>query len=254
MGHIGNQTSLAASDGTPYRVVIATGNPQKLPELRSYLSRWTNLTTSCFEEDLELPRENGDSYADNALLKARFASRTLRLPALADDTGLEVDALGSRPGLHSGRWAGPNRNFKKGFARIAHLMGTEEIPWDPPPCARLVCTVALVVSEGVEYVETGVLEGVLTPTSGKDGYGYEPWFIPRGYKSTLSDLPRWLRQLVCHRAKAFDALAKTPAPDLVFGAFNDSGALIRRGPSADIDSDPQRADGSVLTRPTKDSS
>jgi XTP/dITP diphosphohydrolase len=150
--------------------------------------------------------ETGATFEDNALLKARHAAGRARLPALADDSGLEVDALDGRPGVWSARYAGAAASDDDNNARLlAELAGV------PPERrgARYRCVLALVrdASDSAPLIASGSWEGrIATRRAGSGGFGYDPLFIPEGHETTVAELPLALKNAHSHRAKALAAL------------------------------------------------
>jgi XTP/dITP diphosphohydrolase len=189
------------------RVLLATRNMQKLAELRRILAE-----VACVEllglEDVpaydEAP-ETGLTFADNALLKAREAARHTGLVAVADDSGLAVDALNGMPGVLSARWAGPARddaaNLRLVLAQIADLPELRR-------GAAFVCAAALVTPDGAEHVVEGRVDGTLLyAPRGTGGFGYDPIFVPIGENRTTAELTPAEKDAISHRGKAFRALA-----------------------------------------------
>jgi XTP/dITP diphosphohydrolase len=153
-----------------------------------------------------LPEETGDSYAANALLKARAAARQTGCLALGDDSGLEVDALGGSPGLHSARFGGPGLDDAGRCARLlAALEGVDE----PRRGARFRCVIALVDPGASEHLVEGVAEGViLTAPRGRGGFGYDPLFYYPPLGRTFAELADEEKALVSHRGRAVQAVRR----------------------------------------------
>jgi XTP/dITP diphosphohydrolase len=198
------------------RLVIATHNPGKLREMRELLSSFGVAAVSAGELGLSEPQETGTSFGENARIKAEAAARAARMPAFSDDSGLVVDALGGAPGIHSARWAGPNKDFKGAMREIdARLRGCGAVA----PQARTAHFVsALCVAWPDGHVEAfeGRVDGTLVwPPRGDKGFGYDPMFLPEGYDLTFGEMtteakhglpPRGLG--LSHRALAFLKLAE----------------------------------------------
>jgi len=183
-------------------LVLATGNRGKQEELRALLAPygWRVLTP---QDVGGLPRvdETGASYAENAVLKARAAVRHTGLWALADDTGLEVDALGGAPGLHSARF-GPRGQQGTDAERRAHLLAQladRPRPWT----ARFRCVVALAGPQGHLWLAEGTVEGEIVPSPrGEHGFGYDPLFLVTEVGRTLAELDLAAKNRLSHRAQA----------------------------------------------------
>jgi XTP/dITP diphosphohydrolase len=196
-------------------LVIATHNPGKLWELRQLLEPHGVAAVSAGELGLDEPEETEETFAGNALLKARSAAIASGLPAFADDSGLCVDALDGAPGVYSARWAGEDRDFKAACARVERELAARGA--EPPYRAHFACALALVWPDGhVEQFE-GRVDGVLVfPPKGEKGFGYDPIFKPDGLDKTFGEmmsaekhaLPGDGSQALSHRARAFQALAK----------------------------------------------
>jgi XTP/dITP diphosphohydrolase len=197
-------------------VVIATHNPGKLREMRELLAPYGIDTQSAAELNLPEPDETGKSFADNARIKALAASRTSEKPAFADDSGLVIDALDGEPGIHSARWAGPDKDFRTAMNRIQSLLIERGAKTAEQRRAHFVAALCLAWPDGhVEEFE-GRVDGVAVwPPRGTKGFGYDPLFRPDGFDRTFGEmnakekhgLPP-LGQGLSHRARAFMKLAK----------------------------------------------
>jgi XTP/dITP diphosphohydrolase len=188
------------------RIVVATRNRGKLREIVSLLAG-LDVELRTIDElapDAEL-REDGVTFEENALAKARQAAQATGLPAIADDSGLEVDALGGAPGVYSARYAGlPSddaRNNAKLIAALAALPG--------PHTGRFRCVAAFVDPvRGLELARSGSCEGQILPAPrGEDGFGYDPLFLLPALGRTMAELPVEEKNRLSHRAAAFHALA-----------------------------------------------
>ena len=159
--------------------------------------------------DTDVPeiRENGTSFEENAKLKALAASRELSALVIADDSGLEVDALGGAPGIYSARYAGANATSKdkidKLLRELARVRATNN-----RRRARFRCVVALARNGDLLGIFEGTVEGRITDTArGDSGFGYDPIFVPDGFEQTFGELPKQAKNNISHRAKAIRALA-----------------------------------------------
>ncbi len=180
-------------------VVIASNNPGKLEEIRHLLPDWI-AARGAAEVGASLPEETGHTFAENALLKARaVASKTGRV-ALADDSGLEVDALGGEPGVHSARFAGePRSDARNNALLLARLAGV------PPErrTARFRSVVAIVTPDGRERLTEGTIEGrIVEEPRGGSGFGYDPLFQPFGLDRTMAELTLEEKNAISHRGQA----------------------------------------------------
>ncbi len=194
------------------RVVFATGNQHKLGEVQRILTAAgadIELLSLRLWPDAPSPVEDGESFAENALIKARAISAHTGLPTMADDSGICVDALNGMPGIFSARWSGEHGRDAENLLLLLGQMS--EVP-DHRRGARFVCAAALVTSAGVERVVEGTIEGVLTRTAeGTGGFGYDPVFRPHGYTVTTAELSPEEKDAISHRGAAFRALAPVVA-------------------------------------------
>jgi XTP/dITP diphosphohydrolase len=195
------------------KIVIATHNSGKLREMRELLAPHGIEAVSAGELGLPEPDETGDDFVANALIKARAATKGAGLPALADDSGLCVEALGGAPGVFSARWAGETKDFAAAMARVEQEM---KASGSPSRRAHFVSALAVAWPDGAEQVFEGKVFGDLTfPTRGTRGFGYDPCFTPDGYTRTFGEMsaeekhgiPADGAQALSHRARAFQMLA-----------------------------------------------
>ncbi len=184
---------------TTRRVVLASANPGKLRELQALLSPDLGVVLAD-EMGVTLPPETGSTFAENALLKARAAAQQTGLVAIADDSGLEVDALGGEPGVHSARYAGPEASDDDNIALLLRRLAGV-----PPErrTARFRSVVVVVTPDGTEFVGEGTLEGRITSEPrGGGGFGYDPVFQPLGETRTLAEMTLEEKNRMSHRAQA----------------------------------------------------
>jgi len=191
----------------PDRLVLATHNPHKIEEFQSIV-RATRPDVEVIGYDGPEPVEDGVTFAQNALIKARAAAAHTGLPALADDSGICVDVLGGSPGVFSAYWAG---HAKDATANLELLLDQLSDVADPHRTARFVSTIALVIPGGAEHVVEGSWPGRLaTAPRGEGGFGYDPIFIPdgqpEGAERTVGEWPAGEKNAASHRARAFAAL------------------------------------------------
>lgn len=184
------------------RVVLATHNRHKVIEVRRILDGVSVELLSGLDIALPDVEETGDTFTANALLKARACAAATGLPAVADDSGLVVDALDGAPGVRSARYAGSHGDDAANLQLVLHRLGdaTERT-------GRFVCVAALVTPEGRGVVETGTMEGVITDApSGNGGFGYDPIFVTTGQNRTNAELTPAEKDAISHRGAAFRAL------------------------------------------------
>jgi XTP/dITP diphosphohydrolase len=188
------------------QLLIATNNAGKIRELTALLSnlplRLRRLSE--FPQIVEV-EETGETFAANAELKARLYSRQTNLWTLADDSGLEVDALNGAPGVLSARYGGANATDAERNARLLAALNETD---DPHRTARFICTIAIYEPEAETMkLFTGSCEGrIARHPRGDNGFGYDPLFVPDGYAQTFGELPDELKQQLSHRARALQAV------------------------------------------------
>ena len=189
------------------RLVIATHNAGKRDEIAALLTPLGLHPLSAGELGLPVPEETEDSFAGNALLKARAAARASGLPALADDSGLCVAALGGDPGVHTADWAetGTGRDWMRAMQRVEDRLAALGPGVDRH--ATFVCALALVGPDGTESVFEGRVDGRLAwPPRGAKGFGYDPMFVPEGHGETFAEMDPAEKHRISHRARAFARL------------------------------------------------
>ena len=189
----------------PGKLVIASHNPGKVREIRALLAPYGIAPVSAAELDLPEPEETGTTFVANAELKARQAADLSGLPALADDSGLCVDALGGDPGIFSARWAGKAKDFAAAMRLVEQNVQTKGP--DVSRNAHFVCALALAWPDGhVEWFE-GRVEGALVwPPRGDNGFGYDAMFVRDGDITTFGELDPDAKHAISHRADAFAQL------------------------------------------------
>lgn len=188
---------------TADRLVIATFNPGKLAEIAELLAPFAVSVAGAGSLGLDQPEETGAGFVENAVIKARAAAAASGRPALADDSGLVVDALDGAPGIHSARWAGPNKDFAVAMARVEKALEGQA-----DRRAHFISALVLAWPDGHEECFEGRVDGRLVwPPRGKRGFGYDPMFVPDGHDLSFGELPPELKHAISHRAAAFRRLA-----------------------------------------------
>jgi XTP/dITP diphosphohydrolase len=198
------------SAGRP-RVVLATRNPGKIEELRRILAEVIDVELVGLADFPELPEveETGETFVDNALLKARDVAERTGLPAIADDSGLCVDYLAGAPGVRSARWAGEPTSDARNLALVLEQTAGAA---DGHRGAHFACAAVAVVPGKGERIAEGQMHGRLTRAPrGDGGFGYDPIFVAAGHRRTTAELPAAEKDAISHRGKAFRALAPTLA-------------------------------------------
>jgi XTP/dITP diphosphohydrolase len=195
----------------PGRLVIASHNQGKVREIRDLLAPFGIEPVSAGELGLPEPEETGTTFAENALLKAH-ASALSGLPALSDDSGLEVKALGGRPGVYTADWAerqwfegDPGRDWYMAMGKVEGLLAEQGLSVDRS--AAFICTLAVAWPDGHSEVFEGRVAGSLTwPPRGTLGFGYDPVFVPTGSDLTFAEIDPAAKHAISHRADAFKKL------------------------------------------------
>lgn len=184
------------------KLVLASHNQGKLREIRDLLAPFDADVISAGELGLPEPEETGQSFVANAELKALSASMGAQVIALADDSGLAVDALNGAPGIYSARWAGPEKDFALAMRKVENAVGD-----NPVKTARFICALTLAWPDGHCETFEGKVEGTLTfPPRGIHGFGYDPIFIPDGFGITFGEMDPAKKHSMSHRADAFRQL------------------------------------------------
>jgi len=198
------------------RLVIATHNPGKLAEMRDLLAPYGIDAISAAKLGLNEPVETGMTFGDNARIKAQAAAAATGLPAFADDSGLAVDALDGQPGIHSARWAGPDRDFGRAMATIEEKLRDRGATTPERRKARFVSALCVAWPDGqLEEFEAEVAGTLVWPPRGDRGFGYDPMFLPDGHERTFGEMPSEEKhglpphgRGLSHRARAFMKLAE----------------------------------------------
>lgn len=183
-------------------MIIATKNAGKAKEFKQFFSVYGVEVISLLELDEDIPavEETGSTFSENAALKAQHISKLLNKPVLADDSGLEIDALHGRPGIFSARYAGEptddGANNRKVLSELKDVPGEDRT-------ARFVCVIAIAAPGKKTIFRTGYCEGkIASEPRGDFGFGYDPIFVPNGYSVTMAELPAEEKNRISHRSKA----------------------------------------------------
>lgn len=188
------------------RLLVATHNAGKLDEMRAMLAPFGVTVVGAAEMGLDEPEETGTTFVENGRIKAHAAAQATGLPALADDSGIEIDGLDGAPGVYTADWAEtPNgRDFVMAMTRSHDELVAKGAP--EPWTARFCCTLVLAWPDGHDDIFPGVMEGkVVWPMRGTQGHGYDPIFVPNGYDITFGEMDPAEKNKISHRA---DAVAK----------------------------------------------
>ena len=185
-------------------LVVASHNPGKVREINELLAPFGVETKASADLGLLEPEETGSTFAENAALKARLAAEASGLPALADDSGLAVEALEGAPGIYSARWSGATKDFAAAMARVERELAQRNTR---NFAAKFVCALALAQPGGACEIFEGEVHGTLTfPPRGTRGFGYDPIFVADGFSETFGEMEPAQKDAISHRARAFAKL------------------------------------------------
>tara|TARA_B110000196_G_scaffold176508_1_gene151363 strand:+ start:432 stop:1034 length:603 start_codon:yes stop_codon:yes gene_type:complete len=191
------------------KLLIGTNNKGKLKEISNLLPKNIEIySPSDFK--VKSPIENGKTFEENSLIKAKYFSEKLKMPCLSDDSGLEIDILGGNPGIYSARWGGKKGNFVKAMNRVFKELSQKDNSWRNKKIkARFICVLTIYGHNKKIINSTGKIEGYIsTSIRGKNGFGYDSIFIPKGKKITFGEMKPFQKYKTDHRFKAFNKIKK----------------------------------------------
>ena len=190
-------------------LLIGTNNEGKLKEIRALLPKYIK-TFSTSNFNLKSPRESGITFEDNSIIKSKYFSKKTNLYCLADDSGLEIDLLDKAPGIYSARWGGRNLDFNKAIKKVYKELNKKDKNWKNKIIkARFICALSIYFLDKKITCVRGKVEGTISPEpKGKNGFGYDPIFIPKGKKYTFGQIPALKKYKMDHRFKAFKKIKK----------------------------------------------
>ena len=191
------------------KLLIGTNNKGKLKEIKDLLPN--NLKIYSPQNfNIKSPTENGKTFEENSLIKARYFSKKSKMLSLSDDSGLEVDILEKNPGIYSARWGGKRGDFKKAMNRVFKELDKKDKNWKKKKItARFICALTVYDSNKKLISSIGKIEGSISPVmKGKNGFGYDPIFIPKGKKITFGEMKSSEKYKIDHRFKAFKIIKK----------------------------------------------
>ncbi len=190
-------------------IVIASHNEGKVREIRSLLKPLGFKIYSTKKFNINEPIENGKSFRENSLIKSKNASLKSGLPAIADDSGLCINLLNGEPGIYSARWAGKEKNFDLAMHKIENKISTLKFVCKNSKKAFFCCALSIYFPDNTFKVFEGKKYGHLSfPPKGKNGFGYDPIFVPQGYKKTFGEMNFIFKERISHRAIAFKKMKK----------------------------------------------
>ncbi|MEM8776566.1 MAG: RdgB/HAM1 family non-canonical purine NTP pyrophosphatase [Pseudomonadota bacterium] len=188
-------------------LLVATHNKGKLEEIEHLLKPYNLDVVGAASLGLEEPLETEDTFVGNARIKAHAAAKAANMPAMSDDSGLEIAALNGAPGVYTADWAETEtgRNFEMAMAKAYQMLldSGAETPWK----ARFCCTLVIAWPDGDDVTFEGTVDGqIIWPMRGEQGHGYDPIFLPDGYDETFGEMDRWEKNKISHRARALSKL------------------------------------------------
>ncbi len=190
------------------KLILGTNNQGKVREIRKLLPKKVSINTPK-KIKLKSPKETGSTFLANSLIKAKYFSNKTNEVCLADDSGLEIDILNNLPGIYSARWAGPKSDFKKAIKKVYKELEKVNLNWDKKVKCRFICALTIYWPNKKIYQSQGIVEGTISKKpKGNRGFGYDPIFIPNGYKSTFGQMLFSRKSKIDHRFKAFKKIKK----------------------------------------------
>ena len=184
-------------------IIIGTNNEGKYKEICNLLPNKVR-KYSPKEFNISSPEETGKTFKENSFLKASYFSKKTNLICLSDDSGLEIDLLSGKPGIYSSRWSGEKNNFDLAIRRVFEEMNNIKEDWTRENIARFICSMTLYWPDGKNFSTHGIVKGkISTVKKGKNGFGYDPIFIPDGYNQTFAEMMPNMKMSIDHRFKAF---------------------------------------------------
>ena len=191
------------------KILVGTNNTGKLKEIRDLLPKNLEIY-SASDFKIKSPTENGKTFEENSLIKAKYFSKKSKMICLSDDSGLEIDVLGGAPGIYSARWGGKNGDFAKAMIRVFKELDKKNKNWKTMKIkARFICALTIYGPNQKAINSIGKIEGHISPSKkGENGFGYDPIFIPKGKKITFGEMKASQKHKIDHRFKAFKKIKK----------------------------------------------
>ena len=191
------------------KILVGTNNIGKLKEIKDLLPKNLEIY-SISDFKIKSPIENGNTFEENSLIKARYFSKKSKMICLSDDSGLEIDVLNGAPGIYSARWGGKKGDFVKAMKKVFKELDKKIKNWKTKKIkARFVCALTIYGPKQKLISSIGKIEGYISPSmKGKNGFGYDPIFIPNGKKITFGEMEALQKYKIDHRFKAFKKIKK----------------------------------------------
>ena len=191
------------------KILIGTNNRGKLREIANLLPKKVKVF-STKDFNLKSPNETGKTFKSNALIKAKYFSKKTNLICLSDDSGLEIDVLKKKPGIYSARWGGKKSDFNQAMHKVYKELDKKDKEWRTKKItARFICALVIYWPNRKKIYSVGKISGKISITKkGKNGFGYDPIFIPNGHKRTFAEMSKSYKYKIDHRAKAFKKIKR----------------------------------------------
>ena len=191
------------------KILIGSNNRGKLREITSLLPKNVKVF-STKDFNLKSPKETGKTFKSNALIKAKYFSKKTDLICLSDDSGLEIDLLKKKPGIYSARWGGKKNDFNKAMQRVYKELDKKDKQWRVKKItAKFICALVIYWPNRKKIYSVGKISGKISnKKKGKNGFGYDPIFIPNGHKRTFAEMSKSYKYKIDHRAKAFKKIKR----------------------------------------------
>ena len=192
-----------------FKLLIGTNNNGKYKEIKDLLPKYIK-THSTSEFRLKSPKEDGLTFTENSIIKSKYFSKNTKLICLADDSGLEIDILNKSPGIYSARWGGKKGDFKKAINRVYRELSKKEKNWKLKKVkARFICALSICYLDKKIVSVLGKVEGYISPEpKGKNGFGYDPIFIPKNKRKTFGEMSSLQKYNIDHRFIAFQKIKR----------------------------------------------
>ena len=188
------------------KLVISSHNTGKIKEFYELFKPFNITLFSSLDFNIDKPKENGNNFSENALIKAYYTYEHTGLASLSDDSGICIEALEGQPGIFSARWAGPKKDFSEAIKKVEKKLKDLKIE---KACAFFICSLAIVWPDGSHQLFEGRVDGrLIFPPRGNFGFGYDPIFIPHGSKETFGEMDPKIKKKISHRAEAFKLLCQ----------------------------------------------
>ena len=189
-------------------ILVGTNNLGKYKEICDLLPKNVK-KYSPKKFNILTPPETGKTFEENSFIKASYFSKKTNLICISDDSGLEIDLLNGEPGIYSARWGGENNDFNLAIEKVFKKMNDIKTDWNKSNIARFICCMTIFRPNGKSFSSRGVINGKISKTKkGKNGFGYDPIFIPDGYKQTFGEMDLSFKMSIDHRFKAFFKMKK----------------------------------------------